>query len=320
MLTSGARIRQASRIRKSCSSRALCGAGKSNSFPCSLDGRQGSKFMSTRATACNSTARSGPIKAVCGSTLPSILSVIKFLGLEQILKNSLTGLPIGGAKRRLRLSTRKGNRTVRNHDVLPKLHDGALSPYRCGYGRIPAGDIGVGGREIGYLFGQYKRIRDEHTGVLTGRGLSYGGSLIRKEATGYGLVYITEEAMRLRGDSFERQRPSSSRAAATWRFMRAKKPSPWAPRSWQCTIPTVICLRRKTGYEYQTLMRQIKEEERGRIKEYAERGCPVPFIPSGCKGIWCIPCDVALTVRHAERDRRGGCAETSRQKRRKIRC
>ena len=68
---------------------------------------------------------------------------------------------------------------------------------------VPAGDIGVGGREIGYLFGQYKRIRDEHTGVLTGRGLSYGGSLIRKEATGYGLVYITEEAMRLRGDSFE---------------------------------------------------------------------------------------------------------------------
>ena len=132
---------------------------------------------------------------------PSVnLSVIKFLGLEQILKNSLTGLPIGGGKGGSDFDPKgKSDREIMAfcQSFMNELyrHIGADTD-------VPAGDIGVGAREIGYLFGQYKRLRNEHVGVLTGRGLSYGGSLIRKEATGYGLVYITAEAMRLRGDSF----------------------------------------------------------------------------------------------------------------------
>ena len=133
---------------------------------------------------------------------PSVnLSVIKFLGLEQILKNSLTGLPIGGGKGGSDFDPKgKSDREVMAfcQSFMTELyrHIGADTD-------VPAGDIGVGGREIGYLYGQYKRIANEFTGVLTGRGLSYGGSLIRKEATGYGLVYIVEEAMKWRNDSFE---------------------------------------------------------------------------------------------------------------------
>ena len=132
---------------------------------------------------------------------PSVnLSIIKFLGLEQILKNSLTGLPIGGGKGGSDFDPKgKSDREVMAfcQSFMTELyrHIGADTD-------VPAGDIGVGGREIGYLFGQYKRIRDEHVGVLTGRGLTYGGSLVRTEATGYGLVYITEEALKARGDSF----------------------------------------------------------------------------------------------------------------------
>ena len=133
---------------------------------------------------------------------PSVnLSIIKFLGLEQILKNSLTGLPIGGGKGGSDFDPKgKSDREIMAfcQSFMTELfrHIGADTD-------VPAGDIGVGGREIGYLFGQYKRIRDEHVGVLTGRGLSYGGSLVRTEATGYGLVYITAEAMKARGDSFK---------------------------------------------------------------------------------------------------------------------
>ena len=133
---------------------------------------------------------------------PSVnLSVIKFLGLEQILKNSLTSLPIGGGKGGSDFDPKgKSDREIMAfcQSFMNELyrHIGADTD-------VPAGDIGVGAREVGYLFGQYKRLRNEHVGVLTGRGLSYGGSLIRKEATGYGLVYITAEAMRLRGDSFQ---------------------------------------------------------------------------------------------------------------------
>ena len=132
---------------------------------------------------------------------PSVnLSVIKFLALEQILKNSLTGLPIGGGKGGSDFNPKgKSEREIMNfcQSFMTELyrHIGSKTD-------VPAGDIGVGAREIGYLFGQYKRIANEHSGVLTGRGLSYGGSLLRKEATGYGLAYITQEAMKERKDSF----------------------------------------------------------------------------------------------------------------------
>ena len=133
---------------------------------------------------------------------PSVnLSIIKFLGLEQILKNSLTGLPIGGGKGGSDFDP-KG----KSDNEIMKFCQSFMTELQRHIGQdtdVPAGDIGVGGREIGYLFGQYKRIRDEHVGVLTGRGLSYGGSLVRTEATGYGLVYITEEALNARGESLK---------------------------------------------------------------------------------------------------------------------
>ncbi|MBQ1943215.1 MAG: NADP-specific glutamate dehydrogenase, partial [Clostridia bacterium] len=129
------------------------------------------------------------------------LSVMKFLGFEQILKNSLTGLPIGGGKGGSDFDPKgKSDNEIMHfcQSFMTELyrHIGADTD-------VPAGDIGVGAREIGYMFGQYKRLRNEHVGVLTGRGLSYGGSLARKQATGYGLVYITAEALRVRGDSYQ---------------------------------------------------------------------------------------------------------------------
>ncbi|HIU00804.1 MAG TPA: NADP-specific glutamate dehydrogenase, partial [Candidatus Coproplasma excrementavium] len=155
---------------------------------------------------------------------------------------------------------------------------------------VPAGDIGVGGREIGYLFGQYKRIRDEHVGVLTGRGLTYGGSLVRTEATGYGLIYITEEALKARGDSFEGKTVviSGSGNVAIYACQKA-----------QSLGAKVVAMYDSNGYIYDAnginldVVKDIKEVKRGRIKEYAAR-VPGSVYTEGCKGIWTIPCDIAL--------------------------
>ena len=220
---------------------------------------------------------------------PSVnLSVIKFLGLEQILKNSLTGLPIGGGKGGSDFDPKgKSDREIMAfcQSFMNELyrHIGADTD-------VPAGDIGVGAREVGYLFGQYKRLRNEHVGVLTGRGLSYGGSLIRKEATGYGLVYITAEAMRLRGDSFEGKTTivSGSGNVAIYACEKAQQLG-----------AKVVAMYDSNGYIYDPngiqldVVKQIKEVERARIKEYAAR-VPGSQYVEGCKGIWNIPCDVAL--------------------------
>ncbi len=220
---------------------------------------------------------------------PSVnLSVIKFLGLEQILKNSLTGLPIGGGKGGSDFDPKgKSDREIMSfcQSFMNELfrHIGADTD-------VPAGDIGVGAREVGYLFGQYKRLRDEHVGVLTGRGLSYGGSLIRKEATGFGLVYITAEAMRLRGDSFEGKTTivSGSGNVAIYACQKAQELG-----------AKVVAMYDSNGYIYDPngiqldVVKQIKEVERARIKEYAAR-VPGSKYVEGCKGIWTIPCDVAL--------------------------
>lgn len=220
---------------------------------------------------------------------PSVnLSVIKFLGLEQILKNSLTGLPIGGGKGGSDFDPKgKSDREIMAfcQSFMTELfrHVGADTD-------VPAGDIGVGAREVGYLFGQYKRIRDEHVGVLTGRGLSYGGSLMRKEATGYGLVYITAEAMRLRGDSFEGKTTivSGSGNVAIYACEKAQQLG-----------AKVVAMYDSNGYVYDPngiqldVIKQIKEVERARIKEYANRVKGAKYV-EGCKGIWTIPCDVAL--------------------------
>ena len=220
---------------------------------------------------------------------PSVnLSVIKFLGLEQILKNSLTGLPIGGGKGGSDFDPKgKSDREIMAfcQSFMTELyrHVGADTD-------VPAGDIGVGAREVGYLFGQYKRICNEHVGVLTGRGLSYGGSLIRKEATGYGLVYITQEAMRLRGDNFEGKTTivSGSGNVAIYACEKAQELG-----------AKVVAMYDSNGYIYDPngiqldVVKQIKEVERARIKEYAAR-VPGSTYTEGCKGIWSIPCDVAL--------------------------
>lgn len=220
---------------------------------------------------------------------PSVnLSIIKFLGLEQILKNSLTGLPIGGGKGGSDFDPKgKSDREVMAfcQSFMTELyrHIGADTD-------VPAGDIGVGGREIGYLFGQYKRIRDEHVGVLTGRGLTYGGSLVRTEATGYGLVYITEEALKVRGDSFNGKTVviSGSGNVAIYACQKA-----------QSLGAKVVAMYDSNGYIYDPaginldVIKDIKEVRRGRIKEYADR-VKGSVYKEGCKGIWTIPCDIAL--------------------------
>ncbi len=220
---------------------------------------------------------------------PSVnLSVIKFLGLEQILKNSLTGLPIGGGKGGSDFDPK--GRSDREIMAFCQSFMNELFRHIGADTDVPAGDIGVGAREVGYLFGQYKRLRDEHVGVLTGRGLSYGGSLVRKEATGYGLVYITSEAMRLRGDSFEGKTTivSGSGNVAIYACEKAQQLG-----------AKVVAMYDSNGYIYDpngiqlSVVKQIKEVERARIKEYATR-VPGSKYVEGCKGIWNIPCDVAL--------------------------
>ena len=220
---------------------------------------------------------------------PSVnLSIIKFLGLEQILKNSLTGLPIGGGKGGSDFDP-KGRS---DNEVMRFCQSFMTELYRhIGQDTdVPAGDIGVGAREIGYLFGQYKRIRDEHVGVLTGRGLSYGGSLARKEATGYGLVYMTEEALKCRNDSFAGKRVviSGSGNVAIYACEKA-----------QSLGALVVAMYDSNGYIVDNagikldVVKQIKEVERARIKEYAARVKGSEY-HEGCKGIWSVPCDVAL--------------------------
>ena len=220
---------------------------------------------------------------------PSVnLSIIKFLGLEQILKNSLTGLPIGGGKGGSDFDPKgKSDNEIMKfcQSFMTELcrHIGADTD-------VPAGDIGVGAREIGYLFGQYKRIRNEHVGVLTGRGLSYGGSLARKEATGFGLVYFAQEMLKVKGESFANKTVVVSGSGNVAIYAAEKAMTLGAK---------VVAMSDSNGYVYDKdgidldLVKQIKEVERKRIKEYAVRK-PSAVYTEGCKGIWTIKCDIAL--------------------------
>ncbi len=220
---------------------------------------------------------------------PSVnLSIIKFLGLEQILKNSLTGLPIGGGKGGSDFNPK--GRSDREIMAFCQSYMTELYRHIGADTDVPAGDIGVGAREVGYLFGQYKRICNEHVGVITGRGLSYGGSLVRKQATGYGLAYITEEALKARGDSFKGKNVivSGSGNVAIYACEKA-----------QSLGAKVIAMYDSNGYIYDPdgidleIIKDIKEVKRGRIKEYAQR-VEGSVYTEGCKGIWSIPCDIAL--------------------------
>ncbi len=221
---------------------------------------------------------------------PSVnASIIKFLGLEQVLKNSLTTLPMGGGKGGSDFDP-KGKS---DNEVLRFCQSFMTELYRhIGPDTdVPAGDIGVGGREIGYLFGQYKRIRDEFTGVLTGKGLTYGGSLARTQATGYGLCYYAQEALKaLKNTSFEGKTVviSGSGNVAIYATEKATQLG-----------GKVVALSDSNGYIYDKnginldVVKQIKEVERGRIKEYADRVKGSEY-HEGCRGIWSIKCDIAM--------------------------
>ena len=221
---------------------------------------------------------------------PSVnLSVIKFLGFEQIFKNSLTGLPIGGGKGGSDFDTKgKSDGEIMRfcQSFMTELakHIGADTD-------VPAGDIGVGGREIGYMFGQYKRLRNEYTGVLTGKGLTYGGSLARTEATGYGLCYYTEEMLKcMKNDSF---------AGKTVVISGSGNVAIYANEKATALGAKVVAMSDSNGYIYDengidlAVVKQIKEVERGRIKEYANRVKGAKYV-EGCRGIWSVKCDIAL--------------------------
>ncbi|NCA66598.1 MAG: NADP-specific glutamate dehydrogenase [Clostridia bacterium] len=220
---------------------------------------------------------------------PSVnLSILKFLGFEQIFKNSLTGLQIGGGKGGSDFDPKgKTDREIMHfcQAFMAELyrHIGANTD-------VPAGDIGVGGREIGYLFGYYKKLANEHTGVLTGRGLSYGGSLVRKEATGFGLVYLVDEMLRCNGKTLEGKVAVVS-GSGNVAIYAAQKLMDFGAR--------VVAMSDSSGYIYHekgidlNLIKQIKEVERKRISEYVKVKQEAIFVPE-FKEIWNIPCDVAL--------------------------
>ncbi len=223
---------------------------------------------------------------------PSVnLGIIKFLGFEQVFKNSLTSLPIGGGKGGSDFDPKgKSDREVMAfcQSFMTELyrHIGADTD-------VPAGDIGVGGREIGYLYGQYKRIRDVYEGVLTGKGLTYGGSLARTEATGYGLVYITDELLKDHGTSFEGKTVAVSGAGnvAIYAIQKAQ----------QLGAKCVTCSD-STGWIYDPegidveLLKEVKEVNRARLTEYAAKRSSAEYHEkkNGEHGVWTIKCDVAL--------------------------
>lgn len=219
---------------------------------------------------------------------PSVnLGIIKFLGFEQIFKNSLTTLPMGGGKGGSDFDPKgKSDAEVMRfcQSFMTELckHVGADTD-------VPAGDIGTGAREIGYMFGQYKRIRNVWEGVLTGKGLSYGGSLARTEATGYGLIYFVQEYLKGKGDSFEGKTVAVSGSGNVAIYATEKA---------QQLGAKVVTLSDSTGWIYDAngidldLVKQIKEVERGRISEYAKRREGVEYHEG--RGVWTVKVDIAL--------------------------
>ena len=219
---------------------------------------------------------------------PSVnLGIIKFLGFEQIFKNSLTTLPMGGGKGGCDFDPKgKSDMEVMRfcQAFMTELfrHIGADTD-------VPAGDIGTGAREIGYMFGQYKKIKNVFEGVLTGKGLSFGGSLARTEATGYGLVYLVEEYLKCNGDSFDGKTVciSGSGNVAIYATQKAQQLG-----------AKVVTVSDSTGWVYDpagidvALLKQVKEVERGRLTEYAARREGVEYHEG--RGVWSVPVDIAL--------------------------
>lgn len=221
---------------------------------------------------------------------PSVnASIIKFLGFEQGFKNSLTGLPMGGGKGGSDFDP-KGKS---DSEIMRFCQ--AFMTELCRYigpdTDVPAGDIGVGAREIGYLFGQYKRIQNQYCGVLTGKGLSFGGSLVRKEATGYGLLYFVEEMLSCMKQDSVKQKTilvSGSGNVAIYAVEKAQQLG-----------GTVVAMSDSKGYIYDPagidieLVKSIREGSRQPLSRYIERRTSAQYT-EGCRGIWSIPCDIAL--------------------------
>ncbi len=219
---------------------------------------------------------------------PSVnISIMKFLAFEQTFKNSLTGLPIGGGKGGSDFDPKgKSDREIM---AFCQSFMTELYKYIGADTDVPAGDIGVGAREVGYFYGQYKRIRGVYEGVLTGKGLSYGGSLARKEATGYGLLYLTQEMLKCNGHELAGKTVAVSGAGnvATYAIQKA----------WQLGAKPVTCSD-SSGWIYDPdgidveLLKQVKEVNRARLTEYAAQRPSAVYTPG--KGLWSTKCDVAL--------------------------
>lgn len=219
---------------------------------------------------------------------PSVnLGIIKFLGFEQIFKNALTTLPMGGGKGGSDFDPKGKSDSEVMRFCQSFMTE--LSKHIGPNTDVPAGDIGTGGREIGYMFGQYKRLRNEFTGVLTGKGLTFGGSLARTEATGYGLLYIVDNYLKSVGDSLQGKTVTIS-GSGNVSIYAAEKAIEMGAK--------VVTLSDSTGWVYDEagidvdLVKQIKEVERGRMSDYADRKAGVKYTPG--RGVWSIPCDIAL--------------------------
>lgn len=215
------------------------------------------------------------------------LSVMKFLGFEQIFKNALTGLPLGGGKGGSDFDPKgKSDREIMN---FCQSFMTELSRHIGQFTDVPAGDIGVGAREIGYMYGQYKRLRNEVTGSITGKGLSYGGSLVRKQATGYGLCYFVDEMLNANGDSFQGKNViiSGSGNVAIYAVEKAAQLG-----------AHVTAVSDSTGFIYDPnginleVLKDIKEVKRGRVRDYLEYNHDATYKDG--HGIWNIPCDIAM--------------------------
>ena len=215
-------------------------------------------------------------------------SILKFLGFEQILKNSLTGLPIGGGK-----GGSDFNPKGKSDNEVQRFCQSFMTELYRYIGKdtdVPAGDIGVGAREIGYLYGQYKRITGLYEGVLTGKGLTWGGSLARKEATGYGLCYFTQAMMERNGKTI---------AGKTVVVSGSGNVAIYAVQKITEMGAKVVAMCDSNGYIYDPdgikldVVKQLKEVERKRIKEYV-KAVPTATYTEGCSGIWTIPCQIAL--------------------------
>lgn len=220
---------------------------------------------------------------------PSVyIGIIKFLGFEQILKNSLTGLPIGGAKGGSDFDP-KG----KSDGEVMRFCQSFMTELQRHIGEnidVPAGDIGTGGREIGFMYGQYKRLKNDFTGVLTGKGLTWGGSLARTEATGYGLCYIMDEAIKAKGKSFN---------GATVVVSGSGNVAIYATEKVHQLGGKVVALSDSNGYIHDPdgikldTVKRLKEVERKRISEYVKFHPQAKYF-EGCSGIWNIKCDIAL--------------------------